>query len=88
MYDVFTYLMFPTVFLYRRYLTATSTLKNDGGGFAVASFYSSPMEKRQKNCMQEPVGGTRGVLCGIRHVRREAPQCLQHPARSPWLLAR
>ena len=32
---------------------------------SVASIYSSSVEKRQKNCMQEPVRGTRGVLCGI-----------------------
>jgi len=47
MYDVFTYLLFPTVFAFCRYVTATSTQKNNGGAFG-SIFLLVAVEKRQK----------------------------------------
>ena len=49
---------------------------------SVASIYSSSVEKRQKNCMQEPDEVRAVSSAAYWHVRREAPQCLDDAARS------
>jgi hypothetical protein len=68
---------YPAVFGYRRRCLTEGDLdtpnNDDGGGFGTIFLYAPALEKRQRNCVQRRQEKVRyGVLCGIRHVRRQA----------------